>query len=228
MTITTHQSSSVALQAGVTATRIRIVAGALAASALTIAGLLVTTPWGDRYDSSADEVLAYDRLGPVRDGAWAGMLADGIAFAVLGLCLGIVVCHLVRERGRVAALVGAAVTTVGGICFAMGGFAFATLTWFASGIAEDDGRALVAYANDNTLHMLGASMAGFLLFTLGGLVLAGALFRARAVPAAGLAAYVLLVLAQFTPLPGRALDFLQIAMMALFVALAVRVVRRTA
>ncbi len=45
---------------------------------------------------------------------------------------------------------------------------------------------------------------------------------------AGVAAYVVLVLAQFAPLPGRALDFLQIAMMALFLALAVTVLRRSA
>ncbi len=107
----------------------------------------------------------------------------------------------------------------------MGGFAFATLTWFAPGIAEDAGRALVDYANDQTGHLLGATMAGFPLFTLGGLVLATALFRARAVPVAGVAAYVLLVVAQFTPLSGRAIDYLQIVMMGLFVALAVKVLR---
>ena len=43
-----------------------------------------------------------------------------------------------------------------------------------------------------------------------------------------MAAYVLLVLAQFAPLPGRALDYLQIAMMALLVALAVKVFIRPA
>jgi len=208
------------------ATRIRVVAGALGASALTIAALLITTPWGDRYDSSADEVVDYDGLAAVRDGAWTGMLADGFAFAVLGLTLGLVTCHLARGRGRVAALVGAVLTTSGGILFAMGGLSFATLTWFASGVSEDAGRSLVDYANDQTGHLLGATMAGFLLFTVGGLVLATALFRARAVPVVGVAAYVLLVLAQFGPVPGRGLDFLQVAMMALIVALAVRVLRR--
>jgi hypothetical protein len=155
------------------------------------------------------------------------MLADGICLAVVAVSLNILVCHLVRGRGRAVALAGAVLTTVGGICFAMGGFAFATITWFASGISEDAGRELVGYANDNVPHLLGASMSGFFLFTVGGLVLAGALMLARAVPAAGVAAYALLVVAQFTPLPGRALDFLQIAMMALFVTLAVSVLRRS-
>jgi hypothetical protein len=93
-------------------------------------------------------------------------------------------------------------------------------------VPEASGRTLVDYANDNVGHLLGATMAGFFFFTLGGLVLAAALFRSRAVPVAGVAAYVLLVLAQFAPLPGRALDYLQMAMMALFVALAVSVIRR--
>ena len=225
MTTTTASIASTVTTSGPVRTRIRVVAGALVAAALTIAALLITTPWGDRYDSSADDVLSYDKLAAVRDGAWAGTLADGIAFAVLGITLGIVTCHLVQGRGRVAAVVGAVLTTVGGICFAMGGFAFATLTWFASGIAEDDGRALVDYANDQTGHLLGATLAGFAMFTLGGLVLATALFRGRAVPVAGVAAYVLLVVAQFTPLSGRAIDYLQIVMMGLFVALAVKVLR---
>ena len=226
MTITSHTSRSDTTSASASALRIRVVAAALAAAALTVAALLVTTPWGDRYDSSADEVLDYDGLAAGRDGAWAGMLADGFAFAVLGLTLGLLTCHLVHGRGRVAALVGAVLTTGGGILFAMGGMAFVTLTWFATGVSEDAGRSLVDYANDSTGHLLGATLAGFLLFTVGGLVLAAALFRARAVPAAGLAAYLLLVLAQFAPLPGRTIDYLQIAMMALFVALAVRVLRR--
>ena len=229
MTTTSQPAPSVAAAHGTgSATRIRVVAAGLAAAASTVASLLVTTPWGARLDSSSDQVLNYDGLAAVRDAAWAGMLADGLAFAVLGVTLGLVVCHLVRGRGRVAALVGAVVTTVGGILFAMGGLAFATLTWFASGVSEDVGRTLVDFANDRPGHLLGATMAGFGLSTLGALVLAAALFRARAVPVAGVAAYVLLTLAQFSPLPGRALDSLQIVMMVLVIALAVSVVRRPA
>jgi hypothetical protein len=108
----------------------------------------------------------------------------------------------------------------------MGSLSFATLTRFASGVPEDVGRPLIDHANDNPGHLLGATMVGFLLFTLGGLALATALLRAKAVPVAGVAAYMLLVLTQFAPLPGRALDVVQIAMMALLVALAVTVLRR--
>ena len=226
MTITSQSAHPDTAPVSGSATRIRVAAGALGTAGLTVAALLITTPWGDRYDSGADEVLDYESLPTVHDGAWIAMLADGLAFAVLGICLGLVVCHLVRGRGRFVALLGALLTTVGGILFAMGGLSFATLTWFASKISEDVGRPLVDYANDSPGHLLGATMAGFLLFTLGELTLATALFRARAVPAAGVAAYVLLVLVQFAPLPGRALDFLQVAVMALCVALACTVLRR--
>jgi hypothetical protein len=226
MTITSQSAHPDTTPVGGSVTRIRVTAGALCAAGLTVAALLITTPWGDRYDSGAEEVVDYESLHAVPDGAWTAMLADGLAFAVLGISLGLVVCHLVRGHGRFAALLGALLTTVGGILFAMGSLSFATLTRFASGVPEDVGRPLIDHANDNPGHLLGATMVGFLLFTLGGLALATALLRAKAVPVAGVAAYMLLVLTQFAPLPGRALDVVQIAMMALLVALAVTVLRR--
>ena len=69
-------------------------------------------------------------------------------------------------------------------------------------------------------------MAGFLLTTVGSLVLAGALIRARAVPVSAVVAYVLLTVAQFAGIPGRAMDFLQIAMMLGLIGFAAVVWRR--
>jgi hypothetical protein len=208
--------------------RIRVAAAALAASAATVSVLLATTPWGDRLDSSSDEVLSYDKLLDVREAAWASMLVDSFAFAVIGLTLGLGVLHLARSKGRVAALVGAALTTVGGILFAMGGAAFATVVWFitADGLSDGAGPSLVDYANDNVGHLMGVDMAGFVLTTVGSLVLAAALIRARAVPLPAVVVYILLTLFQFAPLPGRALDFLQIAMMVLLIGFAAVVWRR--
>jgi hypothetical protein len=208
--------------------RIRVAAAALAASAATIAVLLATTPWGDRLDTSKDEVLNYDDLLKVRDAAWPSMLLDGFAFAVIGLTVGLGVMHLVRGRGRVAALVGAAMTTAGGILFAMGAVSFATLTWFATADALSDGsgQALIDYANDHPGHIMGPDMAGFALTTLGNLVLALALIRARAVPVVAVVVYLLLTVAQFVGPQGRALDFLQMAMMVLLIGFAAVVWRR--
>ena len=212
----------------VSTVRIRVAAAGLAASAATVSVLLATTPWGDRLDSSSDEVLSYDKLLDVREAAWSSMLLDSFAFAVIGLTLGLGVLHLVRSKGRIAALVGAVLTTAGGILFAMGGAAFATVVWFisADGLPDGAGPALVDHANDNVGHLMGVDMAGFLLTTVGSLVLAAALIRARAVPVPAVVVYILLTMVQFIGLPGRAMDFLQIAMMLLLIGLAAVVWRR--
>jgi len=208
--------------------RVRLTAAALAASSATVVGLLATTPWGDRLDSGANEILTYDKLAQVRDAAWPSMLLDSFAFAVIGLTLGLGVLHLARARGRIAAMVGAALTTVGGILFAMGGTAFATLGWFvtADGLSPGAGQSLVDYANDHPGHLMGLNMVGFLLTTIGALVLSAALIRAHTVPILAVMTYIALTLAQFTGLPGRTMDFLQIAMMVLLIGFAAAIWRR--
>ncbi len=72
---------------------------------------------------------------------------------------------------------------------------------------------------------MGIDMAGFVLTTLGSLVLAAALIRARAVPVPAVVAYLLLTIMQFVGLQGRVIDFLQIVMMMLVLAFAVVVWR---
>ena len=208
--------------------RIRLTAAALATSAAAVVVLLATTPWGERMDSGADEMLNYDALREVRDTAWPSMLLDSFAFAVIGLTLGLGVLHLAREKGRITALVGATLTTAGGILFAMGGAAFATLTWFitADGLPRGAGQSLVDSANDHAGHLVGPSVAGFLLTTIGGLVLSVALIRARAVPVPAVIIYIVLTLVQFSGLPGRTMDYLQIAMMVLLIGFAAAIWRR--
>jgi hypothetical protein len=208
--------------------RTRVAAAALAASTATVAALLATTPWGDRLNSSADEVLSYDKLLDVRGAAWSSMLVDSFAYAVIGLTVGLGVLHLVGSKGRVAALVGAVLTTAGGILFAMGGAAFASVVWFitADGLEDGAGQSLVDYANDHLGHLMGIDIAGFVVTTVGSLVLAVALIRARAVPVPAVVTYLLLTVVQFVGLPGRVLDFVQIAMMVLLLGLATVVWRR--
>jgi hypothetical protein len=208
--------------------RVRLTAAALAASSATVIVLLATTPWGDRLDSGADKVLSYDKLVAVRDAAWPSMLLDSFAFAIIGLTLGLGVLHLARGKGRIAALIGAAVTTAGGILFAMGGTAFATVGWFitADGLPRGAGQSLVDYANVHPGHLMGPDMAGFLLTTIGAVVLSAALIRARVVPIPAVAIYILLTLLQFVGLSGRTVDFLQIAMMVLLIGFAAVLWRR--
>jgi hypothetical protein len=209
--------------------RIRLAAAALLASSATVAVLLVTKPWGDRLDTSSDEFVSYDDLLNVRDAAWSGMLLDGFAFAVIGLTLSLGVLHLARGRGRTAALVGAVLTTAGGILFAMGAATFATFGWFATAgdLPDGAGRSLVDYANDHPGHLVGTDMAGFVVFTLGTLVLSAAVIRAKVVPIYAVVVFLLLTVALFVmPAASLALDVLQIAQMALLIGFAAVVWRR--
>jgi hypothetical protein len=209
--------------------RVRTAAAALATASLTVAGLLATKPWGDRLDSGADDFLVYDKLLEVRDAAWISMLVDGFAYAVIGFTVGLGVLHLARDRGRVAALVGAVLTTAGGILFAIGAGAFATFGWFATapGLPDGAGRSLVDYANDHVGHVVGADMLGFVTYTLGSLVLAAAAIRARAVPVVAVAVFVVLTLLQFVMPAGHdVLNYLQIVMMLMLAGLAAVVWRR--
>jgi hypothetical protein len=207
--------------------RVRGAAAALAVSAATISLLLVTKPWGERLDSGADDFLDYDHLLAVRQAAWWGMVVDGLAFAVVGLTLGLGALHLVRRSGRTTAMVGAVLTTLGGILFAMGAAAFATFAWFATapGLAGS-GRSLVDYANDHRGHLLAADMAGFAAFTVGTVVLGVAALRAQVVPVTAVALFLLLTAAMFLPLPGSALDLVQMLQMLLLIGFAVVIWRR--
>jgi hypothetical protein len=102
----------------------------------------------------------------------------------------------------------------------MGGFAFATVTWFVGELSETAGRELVDVANDDLGHLLGVEMAGFFLVTLGSLVLAAALVRARAVPRVAVVGFVLLTLALFVGLSGAAMNAVQAAQVLAIGALA--------
>lgn len=218
--VATHRAGS---------SRLRVSAAALGVSAATVIVLLATKPWGDRLDSGADAILTYDKLLQVRDAAWPSMLLDSFAFAVIGLTLGLGVLHLARAKGRTAALLGALLTTAGGILFAMGGTAFATFAWFvtADGLPRGAGQSLVDYANAHPGHLIGPNTAGFLLSTIGTLVLSVALIRARAVPLPAVILYIVLTLVQFAGLPGRTMDFIQIALMVLLIGFATVIWRRT-
>jgi len=208
--------------------RVRLTSAALAASSATVIVLLATTPWGDRLNSGDDKIITYDKLLDGRDVAWQSMLLDSFAFAVIGLTIGLGVLHLARTRGRIAALLGAALTTAGGIVFAMGGTAFATLVWFisADGLPSGAGQSLVDYANDHPGHLVGPSVTGFVLTTIGVLVLSVALIQARAVPVPAVIVYIVLTLIQFAGPQGRTLDVLQIAMMVLLIGFAAVIWRR--
>jgi len=130
---------------------------------------------------------------------------------------------LARSRGAVWASVGAVITTLGGIAYAMGAFGFVAVIWYATetdAVSVAEGTKLLDYSVDHPEHGMVVQMAGFLLFTIGSVVLSVALIRARTVPLWLPIAFLVLVATQFAPIPSRVLDFVQVALMALLVALA--------
>ena len=85
---------------------------------------------------------------------------------------------------------------------------------------------LLEYAVANPDHGMLLQMGGFMLYTLGTLLLAGALLRAVSVPRWLPIAMVALTIAQFAT-SDRILDFVQIAAMAVLVILAALALRRS-
>ena len=197
--------------------RSTIISAALALGAGAVAVMLLWNPWPARNE------LSYGAVAPIRDNTWLGISVDGVGLAVAGFALSLTACTLVRQRGAVLATVGSIVTSLGGLLFAMGAFAFAAFSWYATetdAIPTSAGTDLMEYAADSPGHIMGLQIAGFLLFTIGVVMLSIALLRAATVPQWVPLMMLVLTVAQFAPVPGRILDLIQVAFMAILIALA--------
>jgi len=195
MSETLTPDTAVTVPSGTGRVRATIVSAVLAVAAVTIAVVVLWQPWGER------DHLSYADIEPHRDAAWLGTLLDGLAFAAVGIALGIAVCRLVpAARGAALATVGALLSGLGGVAFCAGMVSFGSLAWYATdpaAVPVDAGTSFMTYVVDNPGHVLGAQMAGFLLYTIGGLLLMGALWRARAVPRWVPIAYLVLTVGLF-------------------------------
>jgi hypothetical protein len=203
-------------------TRATLVSGVLALAAVAVAVIVLWQPWGERNH------LSYADIAPHRDAAWLGTLIDGLAIAAIGVTLGIVACRMAPLRGAVWATAGAVLTGFGGVAFCAGMVSFGSLAWYATdpaAVPPDAGSALMTYVVDHPGHLLGAQMAGFLLYTVGALVLMVALWRARAVPRWLPVAYLVLTIGVFA-LDGVALNVVQAAQTLLLVPVAVFALRK--
>jgi hypothetical protein len=210
------------------ATRVRgpLAAVVLASAALTQIVLLLVRPWGERND------FLYDSVEPIRSNLWTGMFVDGITFAAIGITLSFVVCDLVRTRGSALATLGAVVTSLGAILYAMGALAVATIVWYAtstSAIGVDAGRDLMDYAIGSGAQPKASpatipTIAGFMTFTVGSVLLFAALIRAAVVPRWLPITLLVATFGEFLS-QGRVADMVQIVWMALAVTLAVFAVK---
>ena len=209
-------SARPALRLAATRGRVRIISASLAISAAVVAMVLFFRPWQARNS------FAYADLAPVRDAIWTAIFIDALAFSILAISVALSVALVASGRGARIANVGAAVTIAGGLLFAMGAFAFVALMWLVTDPAilpaADGARMLEAAMNDG-VHVVLPQALGFLLYTAGTVILAAALFRSRAIPRWLPIAIVVATLLQFA-VHDRALDFVQIGAMVLWIVLA--------
>lgn len=207
-TVTPSATSVSALPTASTAVsraRAAIVSAVLTLGAVAVAAVALWQPWGER------DHFGYADLAPHRDAAWLGSVIDGLGFAALAITLGLAVCILAPARGSTWANIGAVVTGFGGVAFCAGMVSFGSFAWYATStdaIPADSGTALITYTVNNPGHMMGLQMAGFLLVTLGSLVLMAALWRARSVPRWLPIGYLVLTVGLFA-LGGVALNIVQ-------------------
>jgi hypothetical protein len=199
-----------------TKARDALVTAVLTLSALAVAAVLLWSPFPDR------DHITYSSLAPVRDGAWLGAVIETVGYGLAAMTLGIAVCRLAPQRGAALANIGAVATVLGGVLFAAAPFAMGVLSWYATetdAVSPAAGGKLIDYVQDNPAHLIAVDAVGFVCLNLGLLLLAIALGRARTVPRWLPIAFAVLIVAQF-PTPGRALDVVQAAIMAMFVAVA--------
>jgi hypothetical protein len=201
---------------GVSRVRAGIVSAVLTLGAVAVAVLVLWQPWGER------DRLGYADIAPHRDAGWLGSIIDGLGIAAIGIALGLAVCMLARARGSALANIGAVLTAFGGVAFCAGIVSFGSFAWYATDIGAipaDSGAALMSHIEDNPGHMMGLQMAGFLLFTLGSILLMAALWRARSVPRWLPIGYLVLTVAVFV-LGGVALNIVQAVQMLSLVVVA--------
>jgi len=112
---------------------------------------------------------------------------------------------LVPARGWIAATIGACLTWFGCAIYALGVGAIGTLYYFAtdpSGLDSAASERLVEHLDDSFLSVWGVAVAGAIVSTLGQVILAVGLWRARTVPRWIPALAATLVVTFFLPTAG--------------------------
>lgn len=199
--------------AAVPSPRATLVAVATSLGSVLVAATLLWHPWPPR------DHITYAEFAPVRDAAWLGSVLNVVGHSAAAIGLAIAVVLLVPSRGARWANVGAAFTALGGVLFGAGALAYITVAWYGTSPALDaaSGTALFDYLKGNLGHILIPQAIGLALFSLGSILVAVALWRARAVPRWVAIAVALLAILQFA-VPTAAMDVVQSVRMLSFVA----------
>ena len=111
---------------------------------------------------------------------------------------------------------------LGGLVFNAAIVAIAAVGWHATSpeVPAEVGTQLMIRLTDGAVPFARMPL-GFLTFTVGSLLVAGALWRARAVPRVWRGTFGVLTVSQFIGLPASFLDVAQILIMITFIGMAV-------
>jgi hypothetical protein len=179
-------TASVALPRPVAAPRagrLGLLFAVILVTSVTAAGLSLVSllkPIG----AGGDALPGYAALAPVRDYAWAFFTFAGVQM-VVGVCAAAVAAWiLVPARGARWATVGGSLVWLGAALYAVGIGGWAAVYYFGTDRALGAATAtrMIERYNDDAVHMLLVPVGGAVLVTLGSLLLAIALWRARSVP----------------------------------------------
>lgn len=198
--------------------RARIVAAVLVLGAFTSAAFGIWHPAPGAHDR-----LGYDVIAPMRISWWAWHLFGGLGVAAAAIAVALAVCLLVPARGATWATLGALLTALGGLAFYGGVAAEGVLGMYATdpeALPAEPGTTLLTFVNDNFEPIGHVLLPGLVLLTLGPLLLALALWRARSVPRWLPVAFALTNVAGFPLSTGVLADIVDSAFAATLVAIA--------
>jgi hypothetical protein len=157
--------------------RRRSVAVVLALGAIAAAANLLARP------VLAEDSSVFAQVAPDRDAVWMFGLVGAISTPTAYLAVGLAACLLVTARGAGLATVGAILTGFGALGYACGFFAFHALSWYGTAeVLSPQGAEFLTFVGDDSGHVFGPQVVGFLLCTLGYLAIAASLWRSRVVP----------------------------------------------
>jgi hypothetical protein len=160
--------------------RARLVAAVLVLGAFASSAFGIWHPAPGVRDGFGSDVIA-----PIRTSWWAWHLFGGLGVAAAAIAVALAVCLLVPTRGATWATLGALLTALGGLAFYGGVAAEGVLGTYATdpeALPAQSGTTLLAFVDDNFEPIGVVLIPGLVLLTLGPLLLAVALWRARSVP----------------------------------------------
>jgi hypothetical protein len=182
MSVTSATVENIVPGTTTSATSTRLTAVCVVLALTGIAAVPVGLLWPG--DSNSGTVLTVDDVASYRQ-AWWVLLTIGAVLTSLNVpAQAIAVLTLVRDKGARAATWGAGLMWVGAVLEVIGLSGFNAAYFYPSdpSVPHAAGAAVFSSIADDHVHLLAIQLPGHLLSTIGIVVQAVAMFRARAVP----------------------------------------------